>query len=95
MILRCEECGMHHIVHKKMILDGLSCIDCKAGPLTPVGDAVMIGKRPSDIIIKTKVDASDLVKVQRMVDDIHASVDSMIEKLTEAKKNMKNETDHG
>ena len=95
MILRCAACGMPHIVHRQMMRDGISCRDCGVGPLIPEGYAIMLDKRPSDIIIKTQMDASDLVKVRRMVDDIHASVDSMIEKLTEAKKNMKNETDHG
>lgn len=86
MILRCAACGMPHIVHRQMMGDGLSCRDCGAGPLIPEGYAIMIDKRPADIIVKTQVDTSDLDKVQRMVDEIQTSVNSMIEKLTETKE---------
>ena len=70
MILRCAACGMPHIVHRQMMRDGISCRDCGAGPLIPEGYAIMIDKRPADIIVKTQVDTSDLDKVQRMVDEI-------------------------
>ena len=93
MILRCAACGMPHIVHRQMMGDGLSCRDCGAGPLIPEGYAIMIDKRPADIIVKTQVDTSDLDKVQRMVDEIQTSVDSMIEKLTETKEILEHGTD--
>ena len=93
MILRCAACGMPHIVHRQMMRDGISCRDCGAGPLIPEGYAIMIDKRPADIIVKTQVDTSDLDKVQRMVDEIQTSVDSMIEKLTETKEIMEHGTD--
>lgn len=92
-ILRCAECGMPHIVHRQMMQDGISCRDCGAGPLIPEGYAIMIDKRPADIIVKTQVDTSDLDKVQRMVDEIQTSVDSMIEKLTETKEILEHGTD--
>lgn len=94
IILRCAACGMPHIVHRQMMRDGISCRDCGAGPLIPEGYAIMIDKRPADIIIvKTQVDTSDLDKVQRMVDEIQTSVNSMIEKLTETKESLKHGTD--
>lgn len=93
MILRCAACGMPHIVHRQMTGDGLSCRDCGAGPLIPEGYAIMIDKRPADIIVKTQVDTSDLDKVQRMVDEIQTSVNSMIEKLTETKEILEHGTD--
>lgn len=93
MILRCAACGMPHIVHRQMMRDGISCRDCGAGPLIPEGYAIMIDKRPADIIVKTQVDTSDLDKVQRMVDEIQTSVDSMIEKLTEKKEILEHGTD--
>ena len=93
MILRCAACGMPHIVHRQMMRDGISCRDCGAGPLIPEGYAIMIDKRPADIIVKTQVDTSDLDKVQRMVDEIQTSVNSMIEKLTETKEVLEHGTD--
>ena len=93
IILRCAACGMPHIVHRQMMRDGISCRDCGAGPLIPEGYAIMIDKRPADIIVKTQVDTSDLDKVQRMVDEIQTSVDSMIEKLTETKEILEHGTD--
>ena len=93
MILRCAACGMPHIVHRQMMRDGISCRDCGEGPLIPEGYAIMIDKRPADIIVKTQVDTSDLDKVQRMVDEIQTSVDSMIEKLTKTKESLKHGTD--
>lgn len=93
MILRCAACGMPHIVHRQMMRDGISCRDCGGGPLIPEGYAIMIDKRPADIIVKTQVDTSDLDKVQRMVDEIQTSVDSMIEKLTETKEILEHGTD--
>ena len=93
MILRCAARGMPHIVHRQMTRDGLSCRDCGAGPLIPEGYAIMIDKRPADIIVKTQVDTSDLDKVQRMVDEIQTSVNSMIEKLTETKEILEHGTD--
>ena len=93
MILRCAACGMPHIVHRQMMRDGISCRDCGAGPLIPEGYAIMIDKRPADIIVKTQVDTSDLDKVRRMVDEIQTSVSSMIEKLTETKERLEHGTD--
>lgn len=93
MILRCAACGIPHIVHRQMMRDGISCRDCGAGPLIPEGYAIMIDKRPADIIVKAQVDTSDLDKVQRMVDEIQTSVDSMIEKLTETKEILEYGTD--
>ncbi len=93
MILRCAACGMLHIVHRQRMRDGISCRDCGAGPLIPEGCAIMIDRRPADIIVKTQVDTSDLDKVQRMVDEIQTSVDSMIEKLTKTKESLKHGTD--
>lgn len=93
MILRCAACGMPHIVHRQMMRDGISCRDCGAGPLIPEGYAIMIDKRPADIIVKTQVDTSDLDKVQHMVDEIQTSVNSMIEKLTETKEILEHGTD--
>lgn len=93
MILRCAACGMPHIVHRQMMRDGISCRDCGAGPLIPEGYAIMLEKRPTDIIVKTQVDTSDLDKVRRMVDEIQTSVSSMIEKLTETKEGLEHGTD--
>lgn len=93
MILRCAACGMPHIVHRQMMRDGISCRDCGAGPLIPEGYAIMLDKRPEDIIVKTQVDTSDLDKVRRMVDEIQTSVSSMIEKLTETKERLEHGTD--
>ena len=93
MILRCAACGMPHIVHQQMMRDGISCRDCGAGPLIPEGYAIMLDKRPEDIIVKTQVDTSDLDKVRRMVDVIQTSVSSMIEKLTETKERLEHGTD--
>lgn len=93
MILRCAACGMSHIVHRQMMRDGISCRDCGGGPLIPEGYAIMIDKRPADIIVKAQVDTSDLDKVQRMVDEIQTSVNSMIEKLTETKEILEHGTD--
>ena len=93
MILRCAACGMPHIVHRQMMRDGISCRDCGAGPLIPEGYAIMIDKRPADIIVKTQVDTSDLDKVQHMVDEIQTSVNSMIEQLTETKEILEHGTD--
>ena len=73
--------------------DGISCRDCGAGPLIPEGYAIMLEKRPTDIIVKTQVDTSDLDKVRRMVDEIQTSVSSMIEKLTETKEGLEHGTD--
>lgn len=93
MILRCAACGMPHIVHRQMMRGGISCRDCGAGPLIPEGYAIMLEKRPTDIIVKTQVDTSDLDKVRRMVDEIQTSVSSMIEKLTETKERLEHGTD--
>lgn len=93
MILRCAACGMPHIVHRQRMRDGISCRDCGAGPLIPEGCAIMIDRRPADIIVKTQVDTSDLDKVRRMVDEIQTSVSSMIEKLTETKERLEHGTD--
>lgn len=93
MILRCAACGMPHIVHRQMMRDGISCRDCGVGPLIPEGYAIMLDKRPEDIIVKTQVDTSDLDKVRRMVDEIQTSVSSMIEKLTETKERLEHGTD--
>lgn len=93
MILRCAACGMPHIVHRQMMRDGISCRDCGVGPLIPEGYAIMLDKRPADIIVKTQVDTSDLDKVRRMVDEIQTSVSSMIEKLTETKERLEHGTD--
>ena len=93
MILRCAACGMPHIVHQQMMRDGISCRDCGVGPLIPEGYAIMLDKRPEDIIVKTQVDTSDLDKVRRMVDEIQTSVSSMIEKLTETKERLEHGTD--
>lgn len=93
LIFKCAACGMPHIVHRQMMGNGISCRNCGAGPLVAEGHAIMIDKRPSDIIVKVQVDTSDLNKMQSMVDEIQTSVNSMIEKLTETKESMKHGTD--
>lgn len=85
MTLRCAACGMLHVIHRKVQVDGYSCRDCGGGPLIPMGYAIMMDRKPADITVKVNVDTSDLEKVQRMVDEIDESVSSMLKKLTRAK----------
>lgn len=81
MTLRCAACGMLHVIHRKTQADGLSCRDCGGGPLVPMGYAIMLDRKPTDITVKVEVDTSDLDKVQRLVDEIDESVSSMIKRL--------------
>lgn len=85
MTLRCAACGMLHVIHRKTPADGLSCRDCGGGPLTPIGYAIMLDRKPADITVKVDIDTSDLGKVQRLVDEIDESVSSMIKRLTGVK----------
>lgn len=88
MTLRCAACGMLRVIHRKVQVDGYSCRDCGGGPLTPMGYAIMLDRKPADITVKVDVDTSDLDKVQRMVDEIDESVSSMIKRLTGVKEEL-------
>lgn len=85
MTLRCAACGMLHVIHRKVPSDGLTCRDCAGGPLTPLGYAIMLDRKPADITVKVEVDTSELDKVQRLVDEIDDSVSSMIKRLAGVK----------
>lgn len=85
MTLRCAACGMLHVIRRKTPADGLCCRDCGGGPLVPLEYAIMLDRKSADITVKVDIDTSDLDKVQRLVDEIDESVNSMIKRLAGVK----------
>lgn len=93
MILRCEACGMMHVIHRRQVREGLRCRECGGGPLIHMGYAIMIDGKAADITVKVNVDTKELDKVQRLVDEIDESVSSMIKRLIAVKGDLIHGTD--
>lgn len=92
-ILRCEVCGMLHVIHRKMTADGFRCRDCGGGPLRPMGHAIMLGQRADEITVKVNVDTSELDKLQRRVDELNESTSRMFKRLIGVRGEMRRRDD--
>lgn len=91
MVLRCEACGMLHVVHRSEADGNNRCHDCGRGPLSPMGYAIAMGKRIETMQIGISVDTSELEKVEKMVEDIDNTVANMINRLDKAKEELNSE----